>query len=156
MPETSELSHLDRYDTEIIQALSRDGRMTVTDLAKKLGMSKTPCGVRLRRLINDGYIVGFKAVVNPAKINRAHVAFVELKLRDTREKSLNEFNQAVRKIPEVEQCHMIAGPFDYLLKVRSKDIVEYRRVLGEQISTLPHVSNSSTYVAMEAVKEPGT
>ena len=129
--------------------------MAVTDLAKKIGMSKTPCGVRLRRLIADGFILGFRAVLNPVKLDLNHVAFVEVKLRDTTEKALQAFNEAVQNVQEIEQCHMIAGPFDYLLKVRTKDITAYRRILGEQITKLPHVASSSTYVTMESVKEFG-
>ena len=72
---------------------------------------------------------------------------------DTREKSLNEFNRAVIEIPEIEQCHMIAGSFDYLLKTRTKDIVSYRYILGEAISSLPNVSSTSTFVAMESIKD---
>ncbi|MCE8467541.1 Lrp/AsnC ligand binding domain-containing protein, partial [Rhodovulum sulfidophilum] len=82
-----------------------------------------------------------------------HVAFVELRLSDTREAALRAFNAAVRAIPEIEECHMIAGGFDYLLKVRTADMAAYREVMGERISALPHVANSSTFVAMEAVKE---
>ncbi|WP_424971007.1 Lrp/AsnC family transcriptional regulator [Dinoroseobacter sp. S76] len=154
--EMAQTSELDQMDRRIIDELSVDGRMTVTQLAQRLGLSKTPCTVRLNRLIRDGYILGFRAVVNPVKLDRSHVAFVEVKLSDTKEAALRAFNDAVRALPEVEQCHMIAGPFDYLLKVRSRDILEYRRVLGERISTLPYVSNSSTYVAMESVKESGS
>jgi Lrp/AsnC family leucine-responsive transcriptional regulator len=84
-----------------------------------------------------------------------HIAFAEVKLKDTTEQALNNFNAAVAKIPEVEQCHMIAGQFDYLIKVRTTDIQAYRRVLGEKISTLPHVMSTSTYVSMQAVKEEG-
>jgi len=116
-------------------------------------MSKTPCSVRLKRLIHNQYILGFKAVLNPIKLDLSHVAFVEVKLHDTTETALCAFNEAILHIAEVEQCHMIAGPFDYLLKVRTKDITAYRRVLGEQISTLPHVASSSTYVTMQTVKE---
>lgn len=147
------MEKLDTTDRKIIQALMMDGRIPVTELAKKLGMSKTPCGVRLRRLVKDRVILGFRAVVDPSKLDVSHVAFVEVKLSDTKEAALRAFNDAVREIPEVEECHMIAGQFDYLLKVRSKDITAYRRVLGGKISTLPHVANSSTHVAMEAVKE---
>jgi Lrp/AsnC family leucine-responsive transcriptional regulator len=150
-----EFGQLDRIDRKIIDALEVDGRMPVTNLAQKLGMSKTPCGVRLRRLISDGYILGFKAIVNPVKLNNNHVAFVEVKLSDTKEPALKAFNAAVQHVKEIEQCHMIAGAFDYLLKVRTKDIAAYRRVLGEQISSLPHVASSSTYVTMESVKENG-
>ena len=146
---------LDQYDRRILAELSVDGRLPVTELAARVGLSKTPCGIRLRRLIKDGFILGFKAILNPSKLDQSHVAFTEIKLSDTREAALNAFNQAVQSIPEIEQCHMVAGPFDYLLKVRTKDIMAYRRVLGEKITSLPYVTNSSTYVTMQAVKESG-
>lgn len=92
-------------------------------------------------------------MVDPRRIGREHVAFVEVKLSDTTETALSAFNNAVAAVSQVEQCHMIAGPFDYLLKVRTRDIASYRRVLGEEISALPHVANTSTYVSMEAVKD---
>jgi Lrp/AsnC family leucine-responsive transcriptional regulator len=78
-----------------------------------------------------------------------------VKLSDTRENALGEFNAAVRKIKEVEECHMIAGSFDYLLKVRTADIKKYRQVLGERISSLPHVASTSTFVVMQSVKDNG-
>jgi Lrp/AsnC family leucine-responsive transcriptional regulator len=120
-----------------------------------IGLSKTPCAIRMQRLVDDGYIEAFRAVLNPKKLGLDHVAFAEVKLSDTKEKALSEFNKAVRKIKEVEECHMIAGRFDYLLKVRTADIRKYREVLGEKISSLPHVANTSTSVAMESVKEAG-
>ena len=146
---------LDSYDRKILAALRRDGRMTVTALASKVGLSKTPCQMRLKRLIDDGVILGFRAILDPAKLGLDHIAFTEVKLSDTREKALAEFNAAVRKIPEVEECHMIASSFDYLQKVRTADIRKYRTVLGEQISNLPHVASTSTFVAMETVREGG-
>lgn len=144
---------LDELDRKIIAALRADGRMSVTDLAQKVGLSKTPCQVRMRRLIDSGVIRGFRAVVDPASLGLDHVAFTEVKLSDTREQALKEFNAAVRRIPEVEECHMLASHFDYLLKVRTTDIRRYREVLGEKLSNLPHVSSTSTYVAMETVKD---
>ena len=144
---------LDRFDKAIIKILSQDGRLPVTDLANRIGLSKTPCQARLKRLQADGYITGFRAVLNPAKLGLEHVAFVEVKLNATMEKTLVAFNTAVQKIPEVEQCHMIAGAFDYLLKIRTTDIVAYRRVLGEKISLLPHVAATSTHVSMQTVKD---
>lgn len=146
---------LDRFDQKIVDILAADGRLPVTELAQRVGLSKSPCQVRLKRLRDRGFIVGFRAVLNPQKLRREHVAFVEVKLRDTREQSLEAFNAAALKISEIEQCHMIAGPFDYLLKVRTKDIASYRRVLGEAISALPHVASTSTYVAMQSVKDDG-
>lgn len=153
MLETDKIGQLDQSDRKILDVLAVDGRMAVTDLARKVGMSKTPCGVRLKRLVTDGFILGFRAVLNPAKLDMNHVAFVEVKLHDTTEKALQAFNEAIQDVTEVEQCHMIAGPFDYLLKVRTRDIATYRRVLGEKLTALPHVASSSTYVTMEAVKE---
>ena len=144
---------IDRHDARILEELARDGRLSVTELARRVGLSKTPAQVRLRRLIAEGYIQGFRAVIDPIRLGREHVAFVEVKLTDTTEPALRAFNAAVREIPEIEQCHMIAGAFDYLLKVRTSDIASYRRILGEQISTLPHVGNTSTHVSMQAVKD---
>lgn len=97
--------------------------------------------------------MGFRAVLNPHKLGREHVAFTEVTLSDTREAALKAFNAAVQKVPEIEQCHMIAGSCDYLLKIRTADILAYRKILGETITTLPHVSNTSTSVSMEAVKD---
>ena len=144
---------LDRYDRQILEILSSDGRLPVTDLARRVGLSKTPCQTRLKRLQDEGYIQGFRAVLNPQKLGKEHVAFTEVTLSDTREAALKAFNAAVQKIPEIEQCHMIAGSFDYLLKVRTANMQSYRKILGETITALPHVSNTSTYVTMEAVKD---
>lgn len=146
-------SELDQFDLKIVEALAEDGRMSITDLSEKVGLSKTPCQLRLKRLLADGYITGFRAVLDPRKFGLDHIAFAEVKLSDTREKALSEFNAAVRKIREVEECHMIAGSFDYLLKVRTADIRRYRLILGEKISSLPHVSSTSTYVVMQSVKD---
>lgn len=153
MPETTHQGEIDHFDRRIMDALAKDGRMSVTDLSAVVGLSKTPCQVRLRRLIADGYIQGFRAVLNPRKLGNDHVAFVEVKLSSTVESALAAFNQAVLHTPEIEECHMIAGRFDYLLKVRTASISRYRQVLGEKISTLPHVASTSTSVSMQAVKE---
>jgi len=146
-------SPLDAFDQAILEVISLDGRIPVTDLAKRVGLSKTPCQVRLKRLQAKGYVVGFRAILDPAKLGRSNVAFVEVKLDDTTEAALNAFNVAVRQIPEIEMCHMIAGAFDYLLKIRTTDMANYRHVLGEKISALPHVANTSTHVSMQAVKD---
>ena len=144
---------MDQFDRKILAVLAEDGRITVTELASRVGLSKTPCQVRLRRLQETGVITAFRAVLNPAKIGLDHIAFTEVKLSDTREQALEQFNAGVRRIPEIEECHMIASSFDYLLKVRTADIRRYRIVLGEKISSLPHVASTSTFVAMETVKD---
>jgi Lrp/AsnC family leucine-responsive transcriptional regulator len=150
-----ENSDLDQIDQKILSALLQDGRMTITDLSSKVGLSKTPCQIRLKNLIDQGYIRGFRAILNPQKLGLDHIAFVEVRLSDTREKALAAFNAAVTKLNEVEECHMIAGSYDYLLKVRTSDIKSYRIVLGEKISSLPNVASTSTFVVMEPVKDGG-
>ncbi len=146
---------IDAFDARIIAALVEDGRMSVTDLAARVGLSRSPCQARLKRLVDEGFIRGFRAVLDPAKLGLEHIAFTEVKLTETTEAALTAFNKAVLKIREVEACHMIAGSFDYLLKVRTRDIRRYREVLGEKISSLPHVASTSTYVVMEPVKDDG-
>lgn len=146
---------LDRFDHAILRELAGDGRMAVTELARRIGLTKTPTQARVKRLEDAGVIAGYRAVLDPIRMGLAHVAFVEVRLSDTREAALQAFNRAVLAIPEIEECHMMASSFDYLLKVRTSDIADYRRFLGERISALPHVASTSTYVAMEAVKEAG-
>ena len=144
---------LDRFDEAILRVLSTDGRISATELARRIGLSKSPTQARMKRLEEAGVITGYRAMLEPIRMGQAHVAFVEVRLSDTREAALQAFNKAVLAVPEVEQCHMIASRFDYLLKVRTADIQDYRRVLAERISALPHVASTSTYVAMEAVKD---
>ena len=144
---------MDRFDAAILTVLAEDGRISITDLAKRIGLSKSPPQARLRRLEDSGVILGYRALLDPIRLGLDHVAFVEVRLEDTREVALRAFNEAVSRVPEIEQAHMIAGNFDYLLKVRTRDMAAYRRFLGETVTTLPYVANTSTYVAMEAVKE---
>lgn len=147
------VSSIDQIDRKILDELSRDGRISVAELSRRVNLSKTPCQARIKRLEEQGYILGYRAVIDPKRLGLPHVAFVEVKLSDTRKAALEAFNKAVRALPEVEQAHMIASSFDYLLKVRTKDITAYREVLGEKLSALPHVAQTSTHVSMEAVKD---
>lgn len=149
------LDRFDRFDRLILTELASDGRLSVADLARRIGLSKSPTQTRLKRLEAAGYITGYRALVDPIRLGLDHVAFVEVRLTDTREKALAAFNAAVRRVGEIEQAHMIASNFDYLLKIRTRSMSEYRAVLAEKISTLPHVASTSTFVAMEAVKETG-
>ncbi len=146
-------SQLDRHDLKILRILSREGRIPVTELSARVGLSKTPCQVRMKRLISEGYIQGFRAILDPSKLGVEQVVFVEVSLKITTEAALTEFNEAVQRAPEVEQCHMIAGAFDYLLKLRTKDMRSYREILGRVVSTLPHVDSTSTHVSMQSVKD---
>lgn len=144
---------LDSFDRAIIRAVSANGRITITDLAERINLSKSPTQTRLKRLEAANVIMGYTAQLDPVRLGLAHIAFVEVTLGDTREAALAAFNKAVQDIPEIEQCHMIAGAFDYLLKIRCTDMIAYRAVLGEKISELPHVAQTSTHVSMQAVKE---
>lgn len=150
---SGKIAELDAFDNKILAILANEGRLTITELASRVGLSTSPCQVRLKRLIEEDYILGFRALLNPAKMEMEHIAFTMVELSNTTEQGLDDFNREVMKIPEVETCHMTAASFDYLLKVRTRDIQAYRRVLGEAISRLPHVASTSTYVAMESVKD---
>ena len=152
MPDNSEIDHIDR---RILNELRVDGRMTVTELANRVGLSKTPCQLRMTKLVNSGVIRGFRAIVDFKRLGEGHIAFAEVKLNDTREKALADFRAGVSRIREIEECHMIAGNFDFLLKVRTSDINAYREVLGEKVSSLPHVASTSSFVAMETIIESG-
>ncbi|ALJ15694.1 MULTISPECIES: Lrp/AsnC family transcriptional regulator [Sphingopyxis] len=153
MKNEASIVDMDEFDRKILAILGQNGRITFTELAQRVGLSKTPCQQRVKRLQESGLIIGFRAIIDPAKVGLDHVAFAEVKLSDTREEALRQFNAAVRQIAEVEECHMIASSFDYLLKVRTADIRRYRIVLGEKISSLPHVASTSTFVAMETILE---
>lgn len=149
------MADLDRIDQSIVRELQKNSRITVTELASRVGLSKTPCQVRMRRLEEQGFITGYTALVNQTKLGLSHIAFAQVTLNDTSSSALTAFNKAVQNVSAVEQCHMIAGNFDYLLKVRTRNMQEYRQVLGEEISALPHVLQTSTFVVMENVKDAG-
>ncbi len=145
---------LDKIDHALLRQLQQNARISITELASRIGLTKTPCQIRMKRLESLGYILGYVTLLDPSKLGQNHVAFVQVTMNDTSSKALHTFNDAVRKIPSVEQCHMIAGGFDYLLKVRTADMSSFRQVLGEQISTLDNVVQTSTFVAMESIKDP--
>ncbi|KFE34576.1 Lrp/AsnC family transcriptional regulator [Thioclava atlantica] len=144
---------LDPIDRRILDELVADARLPIAELARRVGLSKTPVAARIRQMEEIGLITGYRAMISPIKLGLTHVTYVELRLSDTREAALKAFNTAVRAIPEVEECYMIAGGFDYLVKIRARDMADYRRIMAEELSALPHVHSSSSYVAMEAVVE---
>lgn len=147
---------LDRIDREILRQLQEHGRLPIVELASRINLTKTPCAQRLRRLEDNGVIRGYRADLDPDQLNAGHVLVVQVTMDKTSEDALERFNEAVRKIPEVQSCFMVAGNFDYLLKVRTHDIHHYRSVLGAQIGQLPHVRQTHSYVAMEIIKDDVT
>lgn len=147
------LDSLDPINRRILAELVADARLPISELAARVGLSKTPVTQRLRQMEEAGLITGYRAILSPMKLGLTHVTYVEVKMSDTRQSALDRFNQAVRAIPEIEECYMIAGGFDYLLKVRSRDMMHFRQILAERISSLPFLHATSSYVAMEAVVE---
>jgi Lrp/AsnC family leucine-responsive transcriptional regulator len=149
-------TRLDRTDLRILAEIQRDGRMSIVELARRVNLTKTPCAERLRRLEGEGVITGYFARIEPKAVDAAHVVMVQVQLHATTAAALEAFNDAVRREPQIQSCHMVAGGFDYLLKVRTRDIDDYRRSLGEVISRLPGVQQTHTYVVMETVKDEVT
>jgi Lrp/AsnC family leucine-responsive transcriptional regulator len=146
------LTDLDRIDRKILDVLQRDGRIANADLAKQIHLSPTPTLERVRRLERDGFIDKYVALLNAEKMEAALIAFVEVALDRTTEDILGKFSDAARSTPEIIECHLVAGGFDYLLKVRVKDMAEYRRFLGSGLASLPGVRETHTYMVMEQVK----
>ncbi len=144
---------IDSIDQKLVKALQGDARLSMRALSEKVGLSKTPVVNRLKNLETSGVIKGYSARIDHSQLGLEHIAFVQVTLDDTRSAALTRFNNAVQQVAEIEQCHMTAAGFDYLLKVRTSDITHYRKVLGETISELPHVASTSTFVVMESVKE---
>lgn len=147
------LEDLDPINRRILAELVANARISMSELAEKVGLSKTPVTQRVRQMEEAGLIIGYRAILSPMKLGLTHVTYVEVKMSDTRQTALDRFNDAVRAIAEVEECYMIAGGYDYLLKVRSRDMVHFRQIMAEKISSLPFLHATSSYVAMEAVVE---
>jgi Lrp/AsnC family leucine-responsive transcriptional regulator len=143
---------LDRTDRRILRVLQERGRISNVDLARAINLSPTPCLERTRRLERAGYITGYHARLNPAKLDRALMIFVQVTLDRTTPDVFDQFRRAVVELPEVMECHMVAGGFDYLIKIRVKDMEAYRSFLGEKLTALSGVAQTHTYVVMEEVK----
>ncbi len=143
----------DAIDIRILKVLQTNGRISITELAETVNLSKTPCTERVRRLEREGYLTGYRAILDPELLGLTTLVFVQVQLERTTTGVLDRFNAAVRLIPEVEAAHMIAGGFDYLLKVRTRDMAHYRQVLGDRIGALPGVAQTHTYPVMETVTE---
>ncbi|WP_343866164.1 Lrp/AsnC ligand binding domain-containing protein [Caenispirillum bisanense] len=144
-----EIDHIDR---KILRELQADGRLSNAELSRRVNLSPTPCLERVRRLERDGYIQGYRALLDPHQLGRSVVCFIEVALDRTTPDVFDRFRDAVLDMPEVMECHMITGGLDYLLKVRLADMGEYRRFLGDSLVTLPGVKATHTYVVMEEVK----
>lgn len=150
-----ELTGLDRTDRRILSILQEDGRIAAVELAERIGLSPTSTGERLKRLLREGYITGFGARLDPHRLGLGLMVFVEVLLDKTTPDVFDLFAQAVRRAPEVLECHMVAGGFDYLVKTRVADMAAYRSFLGDVLLSMPGVKETRTYAVMEEVKTDG-
>jgi Lrp/AsnC family transcriptional regulator, leucine-responsive regulatory protein len=158
-PETAaqigETPAFDRIDRRILSALQAEGRITNLQLAERIGLSPTATAERVKRLTRDGFILGYSARLDPRKIALGLLVFVEVKLDRTTAETFDVFADAVRRAPEVMECHMVAGGFDYLVKARVADMTAYRRFLADVLLSMPGVRETHTYAVMEEVKGDG-
>ncbi len=144
---------LDRTDKRILECLQRDGRLSNVKLAREVNLTPTPCLERVKRLERDGYIRGYTALLDPVLVGAGLLVFAEINLTHTAGDVFKEFRREARRLPEVLDCHLVSGNFDYLIKARVRDMQEYREFLGDKILSLPGVNGSRSYVVMEEVKE---
>lgn len=144
---------LDRLDKAILREIQKNGRISNVELARLIGLSATPCLERVKRLEKDNYITGYTGLVNPNKVGAALLVFVEITLSRTAADVFEEFAKAVRSLEVIQECHLVSGNFDFLLKTRVADMSDYRTLLGDTLLRLPAVSESRTYVVMEEVKQ---
>jgi len=143
---------MDQIDRRILRVLQEDGRITNQALAQRCGLSSAACFERVKRLRESGVIKGYAALLDPAKLDRALMIFIEVLLDRTTDDVFTAFADHVRRLPDVLECHMVAGGFDYLLKVRVTDMEQYRRFLGDRIASVRGVQQTHTYFVMEEVK----
>jgi Lrp/AsnC family leucine-responsive transcriptional regulator len=143
---------LDRIDYKILRLLQGNARMTNADLARSVNLSPTPCLERVRRLEAEGYILDYVTLLNPQKLGAGVISFIQVLLDRTNPDVFERFKEQVSLCPEVMECHMVAGGFDYLLKVRTRSMLEYRDFLGDTLARMSDIKQTHTYVVMEEVK----
>ncbi|WP_066708340.1 Lrp/AsnC ligand binding domain-containing protein [Curvibacter delicatus] len=143
---------LDLTDLKLLKLLQQDGRLANLKLAEAVSLSPTAVLARVQRLTREGYILGYEARLNPLKLGRGMLVFVEVLLDRTTPNVFEQFKAAVQVRPEIMECHMVAGGFDYLLKTRMADMAAYRDFAGTVLWQLPGVRETRTYAVMEEVK----
>jgi len=144
---------LDRTDKRILHELQQNGRISNVELARRVNLSATPCLERVRRLEQSGYIREYVAVLDPQRMEVGLLLYVEVTLDRTTPDVFERFKASIAARPEVQECHMVAGGFDYLIKIRVPDMQAYRAFLGEGLTAAPGVRETHTYVVMEEIKE---
>ena len=144
---------LDRIDKKILDILQRDGRMSMTELAQTVGLSTSPCSERVKRMEREGVITGYHARVSPKALGKTLLVFVEITLSEKSAEVFDKVRDELLHVPDVQECHLVSGNFDYLVKARLGGMDEYRSLLGDILKKLPVAAQSHSYVVMEDVKE---
>lgn len=144
---------LDKIDMKILALLQNDGRMTMTDLAQRVGLSATPCTERVRRLERQGAISGYHAHINPRALGKSLLVFVEIKLSAMSGDVFDKIKNEIRFVPQVMECHLVSGEYDYLIKARLSEMGEYRSLLANILLKLPGAIESRSHIVMEEIKE---
>ena len=144
---------LDKLDRKILHILQSDGRISMKDLSEQVGLSITPAIERVKRMERDGVITGYHARIDPPALGAKLLVFVEITLNTKSASMFEQFRREVLRIPEVQECHLVSGDFDYLIKARIHEMAEYRKLLGEMLLQLPGAAQSKSYVVMEEIKE---
>ena len=147
------MTDLDRTDRKILDILQRQGRISMTDLAEQIGLSTSPCSERVRRMEREGVITGYYARVDPQALGKTLLVFVEVTLSSKSGDVFDKVRKELMHIPEVMECHLVSGGFDYLIKARLRAMSDYRNLLGDLLKKLPVTAESRSYVVMEEVKE---
>ena len=147
------MQQFDRIDRKILDVLQRSGRISITDLAQQVGLSATPCADRVRRLEREGVITGYHARVSPRAVGKNLLVFLEIKLSAKSDEVFEKIRTELQRMPDVLECYLVSGDFDYLIKARIPDMNDYRTLLGNILQRLPASAESRSYVVMEEIKE---
>jgi len=147
------MSELDAIDLRILDLLQHEGRVTMTELGERIGLSTSPCSQRVKRLEQMGVITGYHAKLNPEAVGKALLVFVEITLSEKSEHIFKKVREELEHIPDVLECHLVSGSFDYLVKARLGEMSEYRHLLGSMLKRIPVAAQSNSYVVMEEIKE---
>lgn len=146
------VAQLDRIDRRILRLLQTDGRIANVELARQVNLTPTPCLERVKRLEREGFIMNYVALIEPKRANVALCAYIEVQLTHSTTAAFKKFNQHMLNLPEVQECQMVAGGFDYLIKIRVADMQHYQRFLGEKLASIEGISQTHTYVVIQDVK----
>lgn len=147
------MTDLDRIDRKILDILQRQGRISMTELAEQIGLSTSPCSERVKRMEREGVITGYHAHLSPGALGKSLLVFVEIKLASKSGDVFDQVRNELLHVPEVQECHLVSGSFDYLVKARLRGMSEYRHLLGDILKKLPVAAESHSYIVMEEIKE---